>query len=138
MRVKVIVVVGVILLFSVVLYLINQGGQEINPNLDSEVTPVVIQENLPDSKAFQIEGSNFSFSLKEIRVNKGDIVRIDFSSSGGIHDWILDEFNARTKQITSGQSDSVEFTADKIGEFEYYCGVGNHRQMGMVGKLIVE
>ena len=85
-----------------------------------------------------IEGKNFEFTLKEIRVKKGDKVRIDFTSTQGFHDWVVDEFNAKTKQINTGNNSSVEFVADKTGTFEYYCSVGNHRVQGMVGKLIVE
>ena len=33
---------------------------------------------------------------------------------------------------------SVTFIADQEGSFEYYCSVGNHREEGMVGTLIVE
>jgi plastocyanin len=28
--------------------------------------------------------------------------------------------------------------ADKKGTFEYYCSVGQHRALGMKGKLVVE
>ena len=57
-----------------------------------------------------------------------------------MHDWVIDEFSARAKQIQAGETDTVEFVANKKGTFEYYCSVGNgfHRQQGMVGKLIVE
>lgn len=89
-------------------------------------------------KEITITGKNFEFSKKEIRVRKGDFVRINFSSTDGIHDWIVDEFNAKTKQVSAGQSSSVDFAADKVGSFEFYCSVGAHRKMGMVGKLIVE
>src|SRR3989344_2957339 len=40
------------------------------------------------------------------------------------------EFTAKTK--------TVEFTVDALGEFEYYCSVGQHRQNGQVGTLIAE
>jgi uncharacterized cupredoxin-like copper-binding protein len=50
----------------------------------------------------------------------------------------VDEFDARTVIVQPGQTAEVEFVADKTGTFEYYCSVGTHRQMGMVGKLIVE
>ncbi len=90
-------------------------------------------------KEFAVTGKNFSFNPSEIKVKKGDTVRITFTSVGGFHDWVVDEFeNAETKQLQSGQSDTIEFVADKAGTFEYYCSVGNHRQMGMVGNLIVE
>jgi plastocyanin len=32
----------------------------------------------------------------------------------------------------------VEFTPNIVGEFEYYCSVGDHRAKGMTGTIIVE
>lgn len=90
------------------------------------------------TKVFKITGENFSFSQNEIRVKKGDRVKINFESVGGFHDWTVAEFNARTMRVNTGGKTSVEFFANKAGEFEYYCSVGQHRQMGMKGKLIVE
>lgn len=89
-------------------------------------------------KTFNVDGNNFSFSLNEIRVKKGDTVKIVFNNKVGFHDWVIDEFNARTKQIQAGQTEEVTFVADKTGTFEYYCSVGQHRAMGMKGNLIVE
>jgi plastocyanin len=89
-------------------------------------------------KEFTVTGSSFNFSPKVITVKKGDTVKINFVNSGGMHDWRIDEFNASTKVINGGQTDSVTFLADKAGSFEYYCSVGTHRQMGMKGTLIVE
>lgn len=85
-----------------------------------------------------VTGENMMFSPAEIRVKRGETITIRFTSRDGLHNWMLDAFNASTKTIGSGQTDSVTFVADKIGTFEYYCGVSNHRQQGMVGKLIVE
>jgi plastocyanin len=91
-----------------------------------------------ETKEFTVTGSAFKFDPAEIKVKQGDKVRIVFKNSGGMHDWVVDEFNARTKVLQSGQSETIEFVADKTGTFEYYCGVGNHRQMGMKGNLVVE
>ena len=90
------------------------------------------------TQTFNVSGSNFAFSVKEIKVKKGDTVKINFSSADGFHDWVIDAFNAHTSRVNSGQSASVEFTADQVGTFEYYCSVGSHRSLGMTGKLIVE
>jgi len=89
-------------------------------------------------KEFEISGSNFSLSTKEITVNQGDTVRINLTNRGGFHDLVIDEFNARTKQLADGAKETIEFVADKTGTFEYYCSVGKHREMGMVGNLIVQ
>lgn len=102
----------------------------LNANTDSQSEDAV--------RIFNITGESYAFSVKEIRVKKGDLVRINFSSNGGMHDWNIDEFNASTILVDDGDSDFVEFTASKTGTFEYYCSVENHRSMGMVGKLIVE
>lgn len=88
-------------------------------------------------KDFTIRGSSFSFDPKTITVNKGDTVRITFINDQGFHDWVLDEFNARTQQLKAGESETITFVADKSGTFEYYCSVGTHRQQGMVGTLTV-
>lgn len=92
----------------------------------------------PAVREFTVAGRNYSFTPATIRVKKGETVRITFESAGGIHDWKIDEFNAATKQIASGQSETIEFVADKVGTFEYYCSIGSHRAQGMVGTLIVE
>jgi plastocyanin len=91
-----------------------------------------------ETKIFNITGQNFAFSQTEIRVKQGDRVRINFESGDGFHDWTIDEFSAATAQVNTGEKTFVEFVADKKGTFEYYCSVGQHRQMGMVGNLIVE
>lgn len=89
-------------------------------------------------QTFNIKGLNYSFDVKEIRVKKGEKIAINFTNTEGFHDLKIDEFSVATKQIKAGETDNVSFTADKTGTFEYYCSVGQHRQNGMWGKLIVE
>jgi len=111
-------------------------------------SPIVEDESMMDGEEvmeegdgvveIEVHGGSYYFTPDEIRVKKGDTVRITFVNDGGMHDWVIDEFDARTDVTSSGETDSVEFVADEAGEFEYYCSVGNHREMGMVGSLIVE
>lgn len=91
-----------------------------------------------NTKIIEVSNKGFAFVPAEIRVKKGDTVKVTFTNTGGMHDFVIDELNVKTKQISDGQKEEVMFVADKAGTFEYYCSVGNHRQMGMVGKLIVE
>lgn len=88
-------------------------------------------------KEFTVHGKNFSFTPAAMTVKKGDRVRITFVNDSGTHDWVIDEFNARTKVIQGGAKETIEFVADKAGSFEYYCSVGQHREMGMKGTLTV-
>ena len=79
----------------------------------------------------------FKFSPSTMTVKKGDKVKITYTNGGGTHDFQIEGYNVQTKTIQGGQSDSVEFTADKAGTFEYFCSVGNHRAVGMKGTLTV-
>ncbi len=87
-------------------------------------------------KEFTVEGAEFAFNPNTITVQKGDKVRVTFKNSGTvIHNFIIDELGVSTKTIPAGETDTVEFTADKTGTFSFYCGVGNHRAKGMEGVL---
>lgn len=90
------------------------------------------------AKVFTLSGKNFSFNTSEIRVKKGDMVTINFTSADGFHDVVIDEFSAKTERVRTGGTSSMTFVANKAGTFEYYCSVGQHRMNGMVGKLVVE
>ncbi len=89
-------------------------------------------------KEFTVHGASFEFDKQEIRVKKGDKVRIIYISDDIGHDLVIDEFNVRTNVITKGQTEVTEFVADKEGTFAMYCSVGQHRQLGMESRLIVE
>lgn len=92
-----------------------------------------------DEVTIDVSGKNFEFTPSEITVKQGQTVTINFTSEdGGPHDLVIDEFDVATEQVSSDETSSITFVADQIGEFEYYCSVGNHREMGMVGTLVVE
>lgn len=115
---------------------INQTAPVIEeaPEATSEVTT----EETGVAKEVVVEGSSYKFVPNVIKVKKGELVRVTFKNAGGMHDFVIDELDVRTNQISDGEEEEVEFVADKAGTFEYYCSVGKHRAMGMVGKLIVE
>jgi cytochrome c oxidase subunit 2 len=85
-----------------------------------------------------VEAGSFYFKPNEIHVKKGQKVKIVMTSKDMMHNFVVDELNIKLPITKGGETSSVEFTADKVGEFEYYCGVGSHRQRGQVGKLFVE
>lgn len=92
----------------------------------------------PSVTTVTLDSFNYGYSQDEIRVEEGDTVTLTLTNSDGLHDWMLDEFDVATEQINEGETTTVTFVADAAGEYEYYCSVGNHREQGMVGTLIVE
>ncbi len=115
-----------------------------NKNTNSTTNEVVSNTNTPatavQTKTFNVTGDDFRFNPAEIRVSLGDTVVINFTNPDRMpHDWVIDEIaGAKTKVLDKDQSETITFTADKKGSFEFYCSVGNHRAMGMIGMFIVE
>ena len=99
-----------------------------------------VSAHAPTELTFNVTGGSFYYTPNEIRVKQGDKVKIVFTNAGGMHNFTLEAFNVQTKTINTGESDTVEFTANKKGTFEFYCAVGGgyHRMKGQIGVLIVE
>ena len=109
-------------------------------NNTPEIVPVTPENNESAVKEFAMtafyDDTGIWFSLKKISVNKGDIVRIKVTNIKGAHDFTLDEYGIK-KTTPLNQEVVIEFTADKSGEFIYYCSVFGHRQKGQWGTLKV-
>ncbi len=154
---KILISVIIIVVFAVILWVQQRKDVGVNPSVSPSPTATVTVSVSPTVsptatvspkassspsasavKSFTVVGSNFSFTPNQLTVNKGDTVKITFKNSDGNHNWVLDEFNARTNVISGGQEQTIQFVADKTGTFEYYCSVGTHRQMGMKGTLTVK
>ena len=134
----------VLTLLAMGLYFVFQSGPK---TIQTPPSEVIVNEGTKETtvdltgdtgKVFEVTGKNFSFEPKEVKVTQGDRVQIVFKNEGGTHNFVLDEFDVKTKTTNTGETVTVEFVADKAGTFEYYCGIGNHRAMGMVGTLVVE
>lgn len=87
-----------------------------------------------------VTASNFSFSPSQITAEPGQTVRIQVNNEEGTHDLVIDEFDVSTPMMAEGQTEVIEFTVpeDAAGQtYEFYCSVGSHREMGMIGNIIV-
>lgn len=96
------------------------------------------QTQVVADRTVEIKGLNFSYDLKEIKLKKGEKVAVKFTNTEGFHDFVIDELNVRTQRINEGKSETVLIPTDKTGTYAFYCSVGQHRKMGMEGKIIIE
>ncbi len=141
-----ILVIGGIILFSK-----NKTNKQLSPQVaglstsdsfSTETTespePTSISENSEgEVNIVKVEAGSYYYKPNVITVKKGEKVKIEMTAADMMHDFNIDELGVRIPITRAGSTTSVEFTADKVGEFEFYCSVSNHRRMGQVGKLIV-
>lgn len=104
---------------------------------ETEVIEETAEEEELLVREFTVDTANFSFSPSNITVNQGETVKITVKNTQGFHDFRLDKFNVATKLLNESEEQTITFVADEKGTFEYYCSVGNHRDMGMVGSFTV-
>ena len=84
-----------------------------------------------DSKEFTVKAFRFGYTPDTITVNRGDKVKIIINNTDTLHGIRIPELNVKGNEI-------IEFTADKTGEFTWYCAnICGNEHMKMKGKLIV-
>lgn len=123
---------------------LNRNNEQTAPeNSAVQETPV---ENLMEDQGIvaesdvvtvTMEAGAFYFTPDTITVKQGQTVRIELSAMDMMHDYNIDELNVDGPVVKSGESTTIEFVADRVGNFEYYCSVGQHRANGQVGTLTV-
>lgn len=134
-----IAIVVIIILLGLGYFLSQSGNRQVTQPAPVNSPEQATSPAAPAVKTFDVTGTPFKFEPNEIKVKKGDTVRINFKNmEGTLHDLTIADLNVKTKQIPAGQTDSVEFVADKAGTFDMICSVPTHADKGMVGKFIVE
>lgn len=137
------IIAGAVIVIAVIAFFVLRGDHASAPTNTKEMktkTETTVMKD-DDVKEFSMtsyyDADGKWFSLKEIKVKQGDKVRIKVTNTKGTHDFAVDEYGI--KEMTPLDKETViEFTADKKGEFAYYCSVPGHRAGGQEGKLIVE
>jgi heme/copper-type cytochrome/quinol oxidase subunit 2 len=115
----------------------NVADQVAGENRATEIPTVTPKEFALDSFYETKDGKTTAgFSVNRIEVKKGDTVQLKVTNIKGMHDFVIDELNVRA-ETPEGKETIVAFTADKVGEFKYYCSKFNHRQIGQEGTLVV-
>src|SRR3989344_2274784 len=143
------ITIGVVVLVAVVGFLATRGpskpttGDAMEPKdstqsaiEDESTSPsAMVEESATDVITVNLESADFSYSQKEIRVKVGQKVKIFMISKDMMHDFNIDELGVRLTITKAGETNTIEFTADNAGTYEYYCSVGQHRENGQVGTL---
>jgi len=99
---------------------------QVETNIESE--PVAASE----TKEFNLGAKRWLFEPATISVNKGDIVRLVINPT---FDFTFSLPGFKVSKAVSGKT-VVEFTADKVGTFDYSCSSCENWR-GMTGQLVV-
>ncbi|MHB8655945.1 MAG: cupredoxin domain-containing protein [Terriglobia bacterium] len=91
----------------------------------------------PAPHEIQMTAKKYEFNPNVITVKKGERVKLVITATDHEHGFKLEDFKI-DQPLKKGAPTTVEFTADKVGEFHFhcshFCGLGHPK---MKGKLVV-
>ena len=90
------------------------------------------------ARTIKVKASQFKFDPVEINVKLGEKVKLEIESLDVDHGFALPTFNVNA-MLKAGTTTTVEFTADKKGNYPFFCSVFCGSGHGnMRGAIIVE
>lgn len=119
---------GVILLAGCV----QNNSQDTPTTVASPTTTIQFPVN-PETETVSIELLSNKFVPDTIEVNYGKIVVLNLYSKEGDHTFTIEELQ-KDIRLPQGTRESIQFLANKVGTFEFYCR--NHPNMR--GTLIIK
>jgi len=92
---------------------------------------------VPDTVTVNVTAKKYEFSPSTVTVAQGQHVKLEVTALDRSHGFAIKEYNIDA-QLEKGKPVTVDFVADKSGEFTFkcsdYCGLGHGK---MKGKLVV-
>jgi len=123
----------------------NETTSFIPSNLEDEnVLETIVNETKEQEQVIKtnvveitMDAGNYFFTPNKVIVKVGDTVKFKITNKKGFHNFKIDDLGIFS-DLPLNKEKTVEFVVPKKGEFEYYCAVGNHRELGMFGILEVK
>jgi heme/copper-type cytochrome/quinol oxidase subunit 2 len=95
--------------------------------------PLHAQDQAPNRRALVITAEDQRFTPARIEVVRDELVRITLRGTAQTHSFNVDQYRI-AKRIPANGSVIVEFRADRVGTFPFYCGLtadpGHDRKRG--------
>lgn len=89
------------------------------------------------ARMVEVAATDFSFGPAEIAVKAGEVVNLRLVNQGvAAHDLVIPALGIWLL-AAPGQSMITGVTFDRPGEYEFYCSVPGHRDVGMIGRIVV-
>ncbi|MBI1800925.1 MAG: cupredoxin domain-containing protein [Chloroflexi bacterium] len=93
---------------------------------------------------FKVTATDFKFEPADLTLKAGQKIKLTMTNKGAIdHTWLLKDASGKelsqTLTVKNGETKSLEFAAPATpGTYTLLCDVPGHKELGMVGKVIVQ
>ena len=123
--------IGVVVAAAAAIALAGCGGEEASEDTTTSVSGA--------AQTVEIRESEFSLDPAEVTLDSAGTYRFRAINDGSVdHALELEGNGVEEETETIGGGESAELVADlREGTYELYCPIGNHRDQGMVGRVVV-
>ena len=134
------VVIVVVVIAAAIILLRGQYGGEVVEAPEEAAMP---QEGAEvEARVIEVDLFELAINPSTIEVEQGETIRFVIRNTGNFPHAlaIVNEeigFRASSEVIGGGGETELVVTFEQPGQYEIYCPVANHRELGMVGSLIV-
>jgi len=87
---------------------------------------------------YEISMTEYTYSITDINIGGPEkTISVKLTNDGTMaHDFVIDELNVDSGLIQPGDSEVIDITSGTVAStFDFYCSVGNHRTLGMFGRI---
>lgn len=127
----IILILAALLIVGIASFVVLSKSPETTTQSNEETQTPTSATAAAEVRTIEVDATSFTYSPSQITLKKGQPVKLVITNTDKTHGITVPEFNARG-------IDSIEFTPDKTGTFEFrcptQCGTG-HRTM--IGTIVV-
>lgn len=112
------------------------GGGSQSPAGDTQPAAPTV----PPVATVKMRATDFKLDPAAVRVKEPGAVRFELRNAGQAPHALEVEGpkgEAESKQISAGESTTLDADLSKPGTYTIYCPVGDHKEAGMIGKVVV-
>ncbi|HEX5469744.1 MAG TPA: cupredoxin domain-containing protein [Gaiellaceae bacterium] len=107
---------------------------------DGETTPAPSPGTGGGAKAISLSATEYSFDPGSIRIDEPGTYTFTLTNDGATEHALEIEgqdVEEETDELSPGDTGQLTITFSKVGTFDFYCPVDDHRARGMEGTLTV-
>ena len=120
---KIYIGVGIVALIVVLIFIFGSGlHSSVNTKTNSGNSGSSASATTGQVKEFTMAAQRYSFTPRDLTVNKGDTVILHITSTDVNHGIAIPQFGV-SQELPVGQEETVKFIADKAGNYTFFCNV---------------
>lgn len=136
------IVLGFIVGIGVVaVYMVSNPKQSVQTPTENSDESEELDEEVKNEDAIEVtvKMSEYIISPSVISIEEDSDTTFVIKNLGfTTHNFVSEELGIYSGVIPPGESKTITVMADEPGEYDFYCSIGDHRNNGMEGVLIVK